>query len=52
MLFEEIDEQRYETRKVHQYADGRLVSRSASRAYSSRTSSTRVLGAASPSLSR
>ena len=25
MLFEEIDEQRYETRKVHQYADGRLV---------------------------
>ena len=25
MLFEEIDEHRYETRKVHQYADGRLV---------------------------
>jgi hypothetical protein len=25
LLFEELDEQRYETRKVHQYADGRLV---------------------------
>jgi len=25
MLFEEVDEQRYETRKVHLYADGRMV---------------------------
>jgi len=25
VLFEELDDQRYETRKVHQYADGRLV---------------------------